>query len=110
MWCLCFLDKDDKNKDRNMPVQVDLPQNNELNVNGKLPPDEMQPVVKMIQTSGGNESAQNCNAPSERAGKSSKNDQETQNPTVPDDILQNSKQGGIKLQVRSKSPSISLRA
>ena len=91
-------------------MQVDLPQNNELNVNGKLPPEEMQPVVKMIQTSGGNESAQNCNAPSERAGKSSKNDQETQNPTVPDDIVQNSKQGGIKLQVRSKSPSISLRA
>lgn len=89
-----------------MPVQVNLPQDDELNVNGKLPPEEIQPVVKMKETSGGNESAQNCNAASERAGKSSKNDQETQNPTVPDDILQNSKQGGIKLQVRSKSPSI----
>ena len=82
-----------KNSKQELTIPVVL-----LNVNGNLPPQEIQPVVEIEKTNVTNDSAQNCNAPDDRAGETSENDQEMQNLTVPD-ILQSSRQEGMQRQV-----------
>lgn len=67
-----------------------------LNVNGNLPPQEIQPVVEIEKTNVTNDSAQNCHAPDDR--EPSENDQEMQNLTV-SDSLQSSRQEGMQRQV-----------